>query len=264
MSSTPSTTELVILGAPIVLRDGSHVRIRQGRHDDRELLLRGFERLGHESRYRRFLTPVPELTDEMARNLTDVDHHDHEAMIAIDEQTGEGVGVARYVRDRERPQVAEVAVTVIDDWQGRELGTLLLEVISARAREQGITTFTALMLASNDEMMDLFKHLGAVRMVDRGAGSVQVEGSIPEIGVALRSGSCCRSLPGRTCPHQSQPPIAHQASDHRASSLPRPHKHNPDVRCRAYTRAPSSAGACMRGRERQRQLPPHVSGFLGA
>ena len=53
-------------------------------------------------------------------------------------------------------------MTVIDDWQGRGLGTLLLEVISARAREEGITTFTALMLAINEEMLDILRHLDPV------------------------------------------------------------------------------------------------------
>jgi GNAT superfamily N-acetyltransferase len=184
MSSTPSTNELVLLGAPVALRDGSRVRIRQGHSSDRELLLRGFERLSPESRYRRFLAPMPELTEGMVRYLTEIDHHDHEAMIALDEETGEGVGVARYVCDQDRPEVAEVAVTVIDDWQGRGLGTLLLEVISARAREEGITTFTALMLATNEEMIDLLKRLDPVRIVDREAGRVEVEVPIPEIGLA--------------------------------------------------------------------------------
>ena len=144
MSSTPSTTELVLRGAPIALRDGSHVRLRQGHSSDRDLLLRGFERLSAQSRYQRFLAPMPALSDSMLRYLSHIDHRDHEAIVALDEQTGEGLGVARYVRNSEHPDRAEVAVTVIDDWQGRGLGTLLLEVISARAREAGITTFTAL------------------------------------------------------------------------------------------------------------------------
>ncbi len=184
MSSTPSTGELVLLGAPVALRDGSRVRIRQGHSSDGGLLLRGFARLSPESRYRRFLAPMPELTEEMVRYLTEIDHRDHEAMLALDEQTGEGVGVARYVRDPLRPEVAEVAVTVIDDWQGRGLGALLLDVISARAREGGITTFTALMLATNDEMMDLLKHLDSVQVFDREAGRVEIEVQIPEFGVA--------------------------------------------------------------------------------
>jgi GNAT superfamily N-acetyltransferase len=176
--------DLLVDGAPVALRDGSHVRVRQGRRSDRELLLRGFQSLSPESRYRRFLTPMPRLGETTVRRLTDIDHHDREAMIALDEQGTEALGVARYVRDPERPEAAEVAVTVVDDWQGRGLGTLLLEVISARAREQGVRTFTAWMLAQNQEMMDLFQHLGAVQVVDREAGTVEIEVALPAAGVA--------------------------------------------------------------------------------
>jgi GNAT superfamily N-acetyltransferase len=140
--------------------------------------------LSPESRYRRFLAPMPRLPEAAVRYLTDIDHHDHEAMIALDEQGTEALGVARYVRDRERPEAAEVAVTVVDDWQGLGLGTLLLEVISARAREEGVRTFTAWMLAQNQEMMDLFQRLGPVQVVDREAGAVEIEVAIPAAGVA--------------------------------------------------------------------------------
>ena len=184
MSLPPSTNELKVLGAPIELRDGSRVRVRQGHSSDRDLLLRGFARLSAESRYRRFLAPKPELSEANIHYLTEIDHHDHEAMIALDEATAEGIGVARYVRNSERPDAAEVAVTVIDDWQARGLGTLLLEVISARAREEGITTFTALMLATNKEMMDVITALGPVRIVDRQAGTVEIEMPIPKLGLS--------------------------------------------------------------------------------
>ena len=184
MSLPPSTNELKVLGAPIELRDGSRVRVRQGHSSDRDLLLRGFARLSKESRYRRFLVPKRELSEANIHYLTEIDHHDHEAMIALDEATAEGIGVARYVRDSERPDAAEVAVTVIDDWQARGLGTLLLEVISARAREEGITTFTALMLATNRKMMDVIKALGPVRIVDMEAGTVEIEMPIPKLGLS--------------------------------------------------------------------------------
>lgn len=184
MSSTPPTNELVILGAPITLRDGSRIRIRQGHRSDKDLLRRGFERLSAKSRYRRFLAPMPELSEEIVSYLTEIDHHNHEAMIALDDVSGEGIGVARYVRHPNRPHEAELAVTVIDDWQGRGVGTLLLEVLSARAREDGITTFTALMLATNEEMMDLLRQLDSIRIVEREIGTVEIEVSIPEIGLA--------------------------------------------------------------------------------
>ena len=184
MSSLPSTTELVSVGAPIVLSDGGRIRIRQGHSSDRELLLRGFERLSPESRYRRFLTAMSELSEEAVRYLTEIDHHDHEAIVALSEETGEGIGVARYVRDAERLDAAEIAVTVIDDWQGRGIGTLLVEVLSARAREEGIRSFTALMLADNADMMDMLSHLGPVRIVDQEVGTVAIEMPIPQVGLA--------------------------------------------------------------------------------
>jgi GNAT superfamily N-acetyltransferase len=179
-----STDELVALGAPLALRDGSRVRLRQIHASDKDLLRRGFERLGGESRYRRFLTPTAQLSEAEVRYLTEVDHHDHEAIVALDEKSGEGIGVARYVRNRERPDVAEVAVTVVDDWQGRGLGTRLLEVASARAREEGVGSFTALMLGTNQEMMSLLERLGALRVVDREVGTVEIEMPIPEVGLS--------------------------------------------------------------------------------
>jgi GNAT superfamily N-acetyltransferase len=187
MSPTPTTIELVALGAPIALRDGSHACIRQGHRSDRELLLRGFERLSPESRYRRFLAARAELSEPTGRYLTEIDHHDHEAMIALDEETGAGLGVARYVRDPDHPDMAELAVTVIDDWQGRGLGTLLLEVISARAHVEGISRFTAVILATNREMMDVLEDFGPVRILDRKAGTVEVEVPIPAGGPRLSS-----------------------------------------------------------------------------
>ena len=127
---------------------------------------------------------MPRLPEAAVRHLTDIDHHDHEAMIALDEQGTEPLGGACDVRDPERPEAAEIAVTVVDDWQGSGLGTLLLHVISARARDEGVRTFTAWMLARNQEMMDLLQHLGPVRIVDREAGIVEIEVAIPAAGVA--------------------------------------------------------------------------------
>jgi GNAT superfamily N-acetyltransferase len=182
--AAPPSEQLVLIGVPIALRDGSRVRIRRIRDSDSELLLRGFRRLSPESRYRRFLGPTPKLSERTVSYLVEIDHRDHEALIAVDEELGEGVGVARYVRNPAQPKAAEVAVTVIDDWQGRGLGTLLLEAITMRAREEGIDTFSVLTLVDNREMMDLLHRLGAVRVVNHAAGSVEVEVHLPAIGVS--------------------------------------------------------------------------------
>jgi GNAT superfamily N-acetyltransferase len=180
----PPTHELVTIGAPAILRDGSRVRLRQGHHTDGDLLVRGFERLSNEGRYRRFLAATPELTPEMVSYLTEIDHHDHEAIVALEEETGEGIGVARYVRNLTQPDTAEVAVTVIDEWQGRGVGTLLLEVLGERARAEGIRGFTAMMLATNQQMMEVLAGLGPVHIVERDTGTVQIETPIPDTGLA--------------------------------------------------------------------------------
>src|SRR5207342_1997238 len=109
-------------------------------------------RLSPESRRLRFLRRKDELTPAELRYFTDVDHHDHEALGALDHTGGRGVGVARYVRDAGDPQAAEIAVTVADDWQGRGLGTELLAQLTRRARCEGIGRFTALVSANNAAM----------------------------------------------------------------------------------------------------------------
>jgi GNAT superfamily N-acetyltransferase len=168
-------------GGRITLRDGSEVVVRPVRGTDKRLLAEGFRRLSAESVQRRFLVPQDHLTVGMLRYLTEIDHHDHEAIGAIDPRTGEGVGVARFIRDPERPSSAEVAVTVVDEWQGRGLGTLLLEVLAGRAREEGVDRFTAVLLADHREMLDLLEaELGPLRVLDRETGVVEVDAPVPD------------------------------------------------------------------------------------
>lgn len=166
----------------ITLRDGEAVTLRPIGPGDKALLRQGFDRLSPTSRYRRFLTAMPSLSDAAVAYLTEVDHRDHEALLAI-AGDGRGVGVARYVREADDPAVAEAAVTVVDDWQGRGVGTMLLQALADRAREEGVGTFTALLLAENDEMLALFERLGPVRRLQREPGTVVIAVTLPEAGV---------------------------------------------------------------------------------
>jgi len=128
----------------VALRDGTRVRLRPILPEDKAVLVEGFRRLSPESRYRRFMAPIQELTDDELRYLTEIDYVDHFAWLALDlEQPGHpGIGVGRYVRIPEEPDVAEAAVTVVDDYyQGRGVGTLLLEALGAVALENGIRRF---------------------------------------------------------------------------------------------------------------------------
>jgi len=78
----------------ITLRDGSPVLIRQIRAADTPLVADIFDRLSDASRWLQFLGTKKELSPAELRYLTEVDHHDHEALAALDQASGRGVGVA--------------------------------------------------------------------------------------------------------------------------------------------------------------------------
>ena len=82
----------------------------------------------------RFQASLADLSDKQLSYLTAVDHHDHEALIALDPDTEDAVGVARFVRVSDG--VAECAIAVADDWQGRGVATELLDRLVDRARGQ--------------------------------------------------------------------------------------------------------------------------------
>ena len=147
------------------LTDGTRVAVRLLRPDDRERLRAGFERLSQDSRYRRFLSPTPRLTDAMLDRLMHVDGHDHVAVAAarLDAagHEGEGLGVARFIRLKDAPGTAEAAVAVVDEVQGRGLGRLLLATLVDAARERGVRRFRCYVAASNQAMHGLLGDLDA-------------------------------------------------------------------------------------------------------
>jgi RimJ/RimL family protein N-acetyltransferase len=161
-------------GRPVVLRDGSKVLIRQVQRTDAPLLADGFTRLSARSRQMRFLSSKKELTPAELRFYTEVNHHDHEALGAVDHADGRGVGIARYIRDAEDPQAAEIAITIVDDWQGRGLGTELLTQLTGHARCEGIRRFTALVSADNAAMAALLRNMNA-GLVGREPGTVEYQ-----------------------------------------------------------------------------------------
>lgn len=177
------------------LRDGSRLQIRPIRTEDKGAIAAGFERLSAESRYRRFFAPLRELTGEDLAYLTEVDHRDHEALIAFDAASREPVGVARFIRSVD-PHEAEVAVTVVDHWQGRGAATALLDRLVERAREEGITHFVALVLSENRDAIELFEQLRPSGSEQRRSASGHHELLIPlpEPGTPTQASRLGRAL----------------------------------------------------------------------
>jgi hypothetical protein len=99
--------------------DGTQLYVRHIKPSDKEMLAAAWLQLSARSQYRRFLGAKPRLTKGDLRYLTEIDGHDHVALVAVrmDDPT-RFVAVARYVRLKDDPQAAEVAVTVADHMQG--------------------------------------------------------------------------------------------------------------------------------------------------
>jgi RimJ/RimL family protein N-acetyltransferase len=173
------------------LRDGTRVLVRPMTADDKALLQEGFAQLSPESRYMRFLGAKKRLSIEELELLTEIDHHDREALGALDPETGEGMAVARYFRDPDHPESAEAAVTVVDAWQGRGLGSALLRRLVERAREEDIERFTATLFTENRDMLHLFERIGEVRTVGREGSTHEIEIEFPldreALGSAMRA-----------------------------------------------------------------------------
>ena len=171
----------------VTLRDGSEVLVRLVRPEDKPLFAAGWERFGEASRYERFMGVKARLTTRELAFFTELDQANHLALGAIEPETGDGLGVARYVRQPGRPETAEAAVAVIDAWQGRGLGTLLLRRLCSHAADHGITTFTASLFTANQAMLRAFQRLGAVHVRAIEAGSMMIDVELPVAGPGLRA-----------------------------------------------------------------------------
>ena len=151
------------------LTDGTRVTIRPIEPGDKQELQDGLHRLSEEAVQRRFLVPKVRFTKAELRYLTEVDGHDHVALVVeTDRWPGMIVAVARYVRLDDDPDTAEAAIVVADALQGLGLGTLLAERLAAAGALHGVARFTAEMLGDNVAAQRLMDRLTA-RLADGAA-----------------------------------------------------------------------------------------------
>jgi len=168
----------------VTLSDGQRVHLRLIRPSDKELLSAGFERLSPDSRYARFMAPKARLSERELRYLTEVDGVDHFAMGAVRRHLvspDEGVGSARFVRVAGEPDTAEPAVTVIDSFQGKGLGSILLQRLIEAAWERDIRWFRSELLAENKASKRMMEALSPeVQFRASGDGALVATIPVPE------------------------------------------------------------------------------------
>jgi len=160
---TTATTTTATTTGPVRARPTRDVEIRYLERDDSTALLAVFDGMGPRSRELRFLAPKSRLTASDVRQLTAVDGRDHVALVALAAPDARPVGIARFIRDGDDPEQAEVALDVVDVWQRRGVGTLLARALVQRAAEVGLRRLTMSMSVDNP---------AAVRLLRRAPGPV--------------------------------------------------------------------------------------------
>lgn len=145
----------------VLLKDGSTILLRPIRVDDARSWLGFVSRLSLENKYLRFLHTSKEMNLDDAIRFCTVDYHDRFAFIAeaLREPNRDIVGAGQYYR-LPGHHSAEVALAIEGSYQGRGLGTSILEQLAEVARENGVDIFEADVLGENEQMMNVFKNYG--------------------------------------------------------------------------------------------------------
>jgi acyl-CoA synthetase (NDP forming)/RimJ/RimL family protein N-acetyltransferase len=170
--------------ADVVLRDGSVAHLRPITPADAEAVRRFHAGQSDESIYMRFFAPLRQLSDRDVRRFTHVDHVDRVALVAT--VRGEIIGIGRY--DRITPTSAEVAFNIADSYQGKGIGSVLLEHLAVIAWESGIEEFTAEVLPQNRKMISVFSEAGyeVTRRIEDGVVSLRFQIRPTERSEAVR------------------------------------------------------------------------------
>jgi acetyltransferase len=173
----PSSLHLVIGPYPqeeeshIVSVDGRRIFIRPVKPEDAALFKALFKTLSPTTIYYRFFGSLKELKPEMLARFTQIDYDREVALVAIDEdsETDTMLGVARIIGDPDG-KTGEFAVLVGDAWQGKGIGSSLLEKCLSIAEKHGFETITGIVLHENKNMLALGKKLGFEIKKDPGYG----------------------------------------------------------------------------------------------
>ena len=156
------------------LPNGNRIIVRALRPEDRNDLLAAIGQVSNQSLYRRLFGPRRHFTEAEISFFVNVDFSRQVALIALRgaEDKSMIVGGARYVVENQRQ--AEVALMVIDEYQGQGIGGLLLRHLIGIARASGVQEFVAMVLPDNAAMLNVFRKCGIPATVARESGVMNV------------------------------------------------------------------------------------------
>jgi RimJ/RimL family protein N-acetyltransferase len=164
------------------LNEGTKVHVRPIVPEDEPLLHEAVAAMSERTVYFRFFSPLKRMPDALAHRLAVVDYNDRFAIVATTHRPNGKeriVGVARYDR-APGTDVAEVALAVVDEFQRRGMGRALLTILSRVAREQGIKTFSLVVLPENQHMLGLLRKMGWIHQAKLTGGVYEITFDLPE------------------------------------------------------------------------------------
>jgi RimJ/RimL family protein N-acetyltransferase len=167
----------------VELGQGTKVHLRPIVAEDEPLLHEAVAAMSERTVYFRFLSPIKRMSDALAHRLAVVDYEDRFALVATTHRpagTERIVGVARYDRAR-GTDMAEVAVAVIDEFQRRGLGSILLTQLARVARQHGIRMFQLIVLPENSQMLALLRKMGWIHQAKLNGGVYEISFDLPEL-----------------------------------------------------------------------------------
>jgi GNAT superfamily N-acetyltransferase len=167
----------------IELKDRTRVHLRPIAPEDEPLLHEAVAAMSERTVYFRFFSPIKRMSDALAHRLAVVDYNDRFALVATTHRPAGKeriVGVARYDRAAQT-EMAEVAVAVIDEFQRRGLGSVLLAELARVARTHGIRTFQLIVLPENQEMLGLLRKMGWIHQAKLVGGVYEISFELPEL-----------------------------------------------------------------------------------
>ncbi len=163
------------LDREVTLKDGTRVRIRPILPEDESRLVTLYGQLSPHTKYQRFFAIMKRLPPDWAHYFANVDFRRRMALVAerdLDWRP-ELIGVARYEPSEEQ-DTAEVAIVVQDYWQGKGLGTILLDDILRAGEASGIRRFRAYALADNHRMLAMLSRLTDIQQRKIEQGVVEI------------------------------------------------------------------------------------------
>ncbi len=173
------------MATELTLPDGTRAMTWSLLQEDRVGLADAYLRLGPQSQYHRFLSAVPRLTDAMLRRLVDdVDGVDHVALVLFvfdDEEVATPVAIGRIIRYGDKPDTADVAVTVQEEYRGRGIASALLRQLTVQ-RPAGVRHLLTEVVADNKASLAMLRRLGPATLTPQGGNVLEVRVTLPPEG----------------------------------------------------------------------------------